>query len=45
MVHIHRWTAGFDYDDLDATIAAMRACNAFERSRIHFKLLFPPAAA
>lgn len=41
MQKIHEWTAAFDYDDLDQVIAAMRACNAFEKSRTQFKLLFP----
>lgn len=41
MQKIHRWTAAFRYADLDATIAHMAACNAFERSPVQFKLLFP----
>jgi hypothetical protein len=41
MQRIHGWTASFDYDDLDDVIAKMSACNAFERSRAQFKLLFP----
>jgi hypothetical protein len=41
MTKIARWTAAFDYDDLDKAIAAMQACNAFEKSRTQFKLLFP----
>jgi len=41
MQHIHAWTAAFDYDDLDKVIADMKACNAFQRSRNQFKLLFP----
>ena len=28
--------------DLDKAIADMQACNAFERSRVQHKLLFPP---
>lgn len=39
---IHVWTAAFDYESIDDTIEAMRACNAFERSRIQFKLFMPP---
>jgi Fic family protein len=39
---IHGWTAAFDYENLDNVIADMQACNAFERSRIQYKLLFPP---
>jgi Fic family protein len=38
---IHRWTAAFKYDDLDRVIAEMKGCNAFEKSRIQHKLLFP----
>lgn len=41
MQRIHAWTAAFDYGDLDQVIAAMKACNAFEKSRVQFKLLFP----
>ena len=41
MQKIHRWTAAFDYEDLDKTIAAMTACNAFQKSRTHYKLLMP----
>ena len=41
MQKIHRWTAAFDYADLDATIAQMARCNAFERSPVQFKLLTP----
>ena len=36
-----RWSAAFDYEDLDQVIASMRACNAFERSRVQHQLLFP----
>lgn len=38
-----RWTAAFDYEDLDRVIADMRACNAFEKSRVHYQLIFPAA--
>jgi len=41
MQWIHRWTATFDYENLDKVIADMRACNAFEKSRVQYKLLFP----
>lgn len=41
MQKIHRWTAAFDFQDLDDTIAHMAACNAFERSPVQFKLLHP----
>jgi len=41
MQKIHEWTAAFDYEDLDRVIARMAACNAFEKSRIQYKLLFP----
>lgn len=41
MQHIHAWTAAFNYDDLDSVLAQMAACNAFEKSRIQYKLLFP----
>lgn len=42
---IHRWTAAFEYDDLDGVVAGMKACNAFEKSRVQHKLLFPPGNA
>lgn len=41
MLHIHAWTAAFNYDDLDRVLAQMKACHAFEKSRIQYKLLFP----
>ena len=41
MVHIHQWTAGFDYEDIAGTIKQMAQCNAFEKSRVQFKLLMP----
>lgn len=41
MQKIHAWTADFDYEDLDAVIALMEACNAFEKSRVMHKLLTP----
>lgn len=43
MQWILAWTAAFDYEDLDRTIEAMAACNAFERSRVQHKLLVPAA--
>lgn len=45
MRKIHAWTAAFDYEDLDAVIASMRACNAFERSRVQYQLLTPATAS
>jgi len=41
MQRIHEWSASFSYESLDEAIALMRACNAFERSRAQFRLLFP----
>lgn len=41
MQHIHAGTAAFNYDDLDRVLAQMTACNAFEKSRIQYKLLLP----
>lgn len=41
MQHIAAWTAAFNYDDLDQVLAQMAACNAFEKSRVQYKLLFP----
>jgi Fic/DOC family len=41
MQYIHGWAAAFDYEDLDKVIADMKACNAFEKSRARYKLLFP----
>jgi hypothetical protein len=39
MQKIQRWTASFDYEDIDQVIADMKLCNAFETSLIKFKLL------
>ncbi|NRF68184.1 Fic family protein [Aquincola sp. S2] len=44
MQWIHDWTAAFDYENLDKVIADMQASNAFERSRVQHKLLFPQKA-
>ncbi len=41
MQKIHVWTAAFDYEDLDAVIALMEGCHAFEKSRVQYKLLTP----
>ncbi|MBE0550024.1 MAG: Fic family protein [Rubrivivax sp.] len=41
MQRTHEWTAAFDYEDLDKVIAGMKACNAFEKSRVLHKLLLP----
>ena len=41
MQTIHHWTAAFDYQNLDATIAQMTQCHAFERSLTQFQLLMP----
>lgn len=41
MVNIHQWTAAFDYENIADTIEKMKACNAFEKSRVQFKLIFP----
>jgi len=41
MQRIRRWTAAFDYEELDRAIEQMAACNAFEKSFVQFKLLFP----
>lgn len=41
MQHIHAWTAAFNYDDIDHALAQMAACNAFEKSRIQYRLLLP----
>ena len=43
MVDIQRWSAGFDYEDLDQVVQSMRECNAFERSMVEHRLLAPPA--
>ncbi|NTW84247.1 MAG: cell filamentation protein Fic [Chlorobiaceae bacterium] len=39
MQHIQQWTAAFDYTDLDRVISQMKACNAFEKSRMQYQLL------
>jgi Fic family protein len=41
MTEIQRWTAAFTYEDLDATIDWMSRCNAFERSLVKHRLLWP----
>ena len=41
MARLQQWSASFDYANLDAVIASMTDCNAFERSRTQFKLLAP----
>lgn len=41
MQTIQDWTAAFDYEDLDVVINLMKACNAFERSLVQFRLLTP----
>jgi len=41
MEKLHRWSAGFDYESLDPLLEKVKACNAFEESRIDFKLGFP----
>ena len=42
MQKIHGWTAAFDYQSLDGVIDKLKACNAFERSRVQFQLLDTP---
>lgn len=44
MTDIQRWTAAFTYGDLDAAINSMRQCNAFERSLVKHRLLWPEGA-
>lgn len=44
MQRVHQWTAAFDYENLDKVIADMQLCNAFEKSRVQHKLLFPQKA-
>lgn len=41
MQRIQGWTAAFDYESLDRVIEKLKACNAFERSRVQFQLLTP----
>jgi hypothetical protein len=45
MQKIHAWTAAFDYEDIDAVIALMQQCHAFEKSRNQFRLLEPSQLA
>ena len=45
MQKIHAWTAAFDYEDIDAVIALMQQCHAFEKSRNEYKLLEPSQVA
>lgn len=39
MAGLQQWSAGFDYGNLDGVIEEMKGCNAFERSRVEFRLL------
>ena len=41
MANIQRWSAAFDFEDLDAVIDRMTRCNAFERSLVQYRLLWP----
>jgi hypothetical protein len=41
MTNIQRWTSAFRYDDLDVTIDLMKRCNAFEKSLVRYRLLWP----
>jgi hypothetical protein len=41
MQKIQDWSAAFDYENLDVVIDSMKACNAFERSLVQFRLLTP----
>ncbi len=41
MSTMQRWTAAFDYRDLDAVIRQMARCNALERSLVQHRLLWP----
>lgn len=41
MGKLHAWTAAFDYEQLDALLAALRESNAFERSRTMYRLQMP----
>lgn len=41
MQKIQDWTAAFDYQNIDTVIERLKACNAFERSRVQFQLLTP----
>jgi hypothetical protein len=39
MTWLQQWSAGFDYENLDTVIEEMKTLNAFERSRVDFRLL------
>ncbi len=41
MAWLQQWSAGFGYENLDGVIEEMKARNAFERSRVEFRLLPP----
>ncbi len=41
MVRLQRWSASYDYRDLEAVISAMRLCHAMEENPVQYKLLFP----
>lgn len=41
MQWIQSWTASFDYENLDSLVVSLEKTNAFERSRVQYKLLMP----
>jgi hypothetical protein len=41
MQKIQAWSAAFKYENLDAAIEQMKQCNAFERSLVQYRLLYP----
>ncbi len=45
MQKIQKWSAAFNYEDLDRVIGTMKACNAFEKSRMQYRLLNPSELA
>ena len=38
---MQRWTAAFNYADVEALIEAVKRTHALERSRVHFRLTMP----
>jgi hypothetical protein len=49
LIHVlaltQRWTAGFEYSDVDALIESVKRTNALERSRMQFRLTMPDGSA
>lgn len=41
LILMQTWTAGFSYTEINRLLETIKATNALEKSRVHFKLLMP----